>query len=247
MPPQRKIFRIEEHLQAGASSVMPTGIGDDLAALRHHELMTELAALRGLLETQRLAIPTNLAVDREIVAGARALKAELDLVHEAIRRTKDEVGGLEPEALIAPDLPRLRRELDAVVIGTEQATHSILTAAEDIDQAANTLSSLLKDGYTGGLAQDVRDSVVKIFEACNFQDLAGQRIGKVIAALNFLEERINQIRKIWDRIDGAEPAMQAAAMPPGQDVDRNLLNGPKLPDDPGHFTQADIDRIFDSN
>lgn len=225
---------------------MPAGLSDDLASLRHRELMAELAALRGLLEPQGPATPTSLATGREFVAGARELKAELDLIHGAIRRTREEVGGLEPGTFIAPELARIGRELDAVVIGTEQATQRILTAAEEIDQAANTLSSLLKDGYARGVAQDVRDSVVKIFEACNFQDLTGQRITKVMATLKFIEGRIDRIHEIWNRIDGAEPAAAPVA-PPGQGIDRKLLNGPKLPGDPGHSTQADVDLIFDSD
>ncbi len=191
MPQQRKIFRIEERLQADAQLVMAAGLGEDLAALRHHELMTELAALRSLLEAKRSTAPASFVRDRDTVADASELKAELDLVHEAIRRTKEEVGGLEPGSSIAPEVTRLARELDAVVTCTEQATQSVLTAAEKIDQIANTLCALLKDGYARGLAQDVRDSVVRIFEACNFQDLTGQRISKVIAALKFIEDRID--------------------------------------------------------
>ncbi len=247
MPQQRKIFRIEERLQADAQLVMAAGLGEDLAALRHHELMTELAALRSLLEAKRSTAPASFVRDRDTVADASELKAELDLVHEAIRRTKEEVGGLEPGSSIAPEVTRLARELDAVVTCTEQATQSVLTAAEKIDQIANTLCALLKDGYARGLAQDVRDSVVRIFEACNFQDLTGQRISKVIAALKFIEDRIDRTCKIWSRIDCATPSAPAAAELPGQGIDRKLLNGPKLPGDPGHSTQADIDLIFDSN
>lgn len=247
MPQQRKIFRIEERLQADAPPGAPAGLGDDLAALRHHELITELAALRGLLEPQGSAATTNFATGRELVTGARELKAELDLIREAIRRTKEEVGGLQPATFLAPDTAWLVRELAEVMTGTEQATQRILTAAEDIDQVANTLSSLLKDGYARGLAQDARDSVVKIFEACNFQDLTGQRITKVIGALKFIEDRIDHIREIWSRIDSAEAPTPAEASPPGRGVDRKLLNGPKLPGDLGHSTQADVDLIFDSN
>lgn len=36
----------------------------------------------------------------------------------------------------------------------------------------------------------MQDHVVRIYEACNFQDLAGQRIGKVITMLIMLEERL---------------------------------------------------------
>lgn len=245
MPQQRKIFRIEEHLQADALPTVLPGSGEDMAALRHHELMTELAALRGLLGSQSQATPGSVAAGQNLAASSE-LKTELDLIYEAIRFTEEEVTGLETGNGIVPDATRPARELAAVMTDTEQATQRILTAAEDIDQAANTLSTLL-DGYAHGLAQDIRDSVVKIFEACNFQDLSGQRITKAIATLQRIEDRIARLRQIWSRIESAAPSAPSIAPLPRQSVDRTLLNGPKLPGDPGHFSQDDIDRIFDSN
>ena len=47
------------------------------------------------------------------------------------------------------------------------------------------------------LAQDIRDQVIRIFDACNFQDLAGQRIAKVLATLKFIEDRIARMMDIW--------------------------------------------------
>ena len=105
-----------------------------------------------------------------------------------------------------PQMARVGHELDAVVAGTEQATQKILKSAEDIDQIANNMSSLLKGEYAQGLAQDVRDHVVQIFEACNFQDLTGQRIGKVVSTLKFIEEHINRMQEIWSNIERAVPA-----------------------------------------
>ena len=49
-----------------------------------------------------------------------------------------------------------------------------------LDQAANTLSASIKSTHEQGLAHDIQDRVVQIFEACNFQDLTGQRISKVM-------------------------------------------------------------------
>ena len=46
--------------------------------------------------------------------------------------------------------PRVTRELDAVVDGAERATQQILDAAEDIEDAANTLSASLKHGPGAG-------------------------------------------------------------------------------------------------
>lgn len=249
MPQQRKVYRIEEHLLAGAYPATPAGHGDELAALRHRELMCELADLRRLIDAQRSGRGREGVAERAL-HDAREIKTELERVHEAIRQTKHQAGGFEDATPNAQDMSRLARELDAVISATEQATQRILAAAEDIDQVANTLASLLKDGYALGLVQDLRDSVVRIFEACNFQDLTGQRIGNALATLKTIEDRIARLRKIWSRIEEETPPRPAAAKMsalPEQDAGRALLNGPKLPGEAGHSSQAEIDRMFDGN
>ncbi len=61
-------------------------------------------------------------------------------------------------------------------------------SAEVVDDSAKALTATLKDDYKRGLAQDIQDHVVQIYEACNFQDLAGQRIGNVVATMAMLED-----------------------------------------------------------
>ncbi len=258
MPAQRKIFRIEENLHADIRGEMPVVAVDDEAAQRHHELMTEMIAMRALLsartppsrESSRKSSRETSGNARDEVGQtqigqAQELKGELDLIHEAIRRTKQDIGGFEGSDFFGPQMARVGQELDAVVTGTEQATEKILKSAEDIDQIANNMSSLLKGEYAQGLAQDVRDHVVQIFEACNFQDLTGQRIGKVLSTLKFIEEHIDRMQEIWHDIERAVPAPAAAPRNPNDDS--KFLNGPKLDGDSGHASQADIDVIFDSN
>ena len=245
MPAQRKIFRIEESAQFDARGAIPAAAADDEAQLRHHELMTELMAVRALLDQHAQLRREPSESGREAIAQAHELKSELDLIHEAIRRTKQDIGGFETGGYFGPQMARVGRELDAVISGTEQATQNILKSAEDIDQIATTLSSLLKGAYAQGLAQDMRDHVVRIFEACNFQDLTGQRIGKVIATLKFIEDHINRMLEIWRSIERVAPS--AAAAPSALSPESRFLNGPKLADDPGHSSQADIDVIFDND
>ena len=124
----------------------------------------------------------------------------------------------------AVDLIRIAHELDAVVGGTHEATQKILAAAEEIDQAANTLSAALKGRIGQGLADDILDDVIRIFEACNFQDLIGQRIGKVMAMLNAAQLKT-----------APKAARQEAAQ---------YLHGPRLDTDRDHATQIDVDAIF---
>jgi chemotaxis protein CheZ len=110
--------------------------------------------------------------------------------------------------------------------GSEQATQKILAAAEEIDQAANTLSASLKNESGQGLAQDIRDRVIAIFEACNFQDLTSQRVAKVMASLGRIEQQI--ARTLDELARESAPAM----------------HGPRLADDSGHVSQSDVDSMF---
>jgi chemotaxis protein CheZ len=135
----------------------------------------------------------------------------------------------------------MTRELDAVAESAERATQQILTAAEDIEDAANTLSASLKRQQEQTLALDIQENLLKIFEACNFQDLTGQRITKVLTTLKFVEERIAHMIEIWGGIDAFQAYAETAAVDLGGGA---LLHGPKLDGDEGHVSQDDVDAIF---
>ena len=92
---------------------------------------------------------------------------------------------------------------------------------------ASTLAARLKDEQSRALAQDIQERVVKIFEACNFQDLTGQRITKVVATLKFIETHIVRMMEIWGGLDAfkdieaetigaAQGRRQAAQRPEGR-------------------------------
>ena len=123
---------------------------------------------------------------------------------------------------------RLADELEAVAQDTELAVQKILAAAEHIDQAANSLAASLKGQFERGLTQDIRDCVIQIFEACNFQDLTSQRVAKVLASFAGLDRQIARALDALARVDAAPP-----------------LNGPRLGDDVGHVSQSDIDLLFE--
>jgi chemotaxis protein CheZ len=251
MPAQRKVFRIEESAQADVRVAISAAAPDDEAAQRHHELMTEVIALRALLNPRpqvRKQTPETCGVSETCnvhVCEAPEFKRELDLIYRAIRQIKQDMGGLEVSAFISPKIERVGRELDAVIAGTEQATQNILKSAEDIDQIANTLSAMLKGEYAQGLAQDIRDHVVRVFEACNFQDITGQRMNKVAATLKFIEDHIVRMMEIWRSIEQIAPVAPTAES--NDSGENKFLNGPRLAGDSGHSSQTEIDVIFDSN
>jgi chemotaxis protein CheZ len=236
MPVQRKVFRIEEHARPRA----PQGVSaaEPQSAERHREFMAELQALRTLIEPRTEAERDALERARAQIAEAQAYKHELAAIHAAVEHTKSDMAALD-----APSderTARARHELSAIVGGTEQATKAILQAAEDIDQAAAVLSAALKNPQDAGLASDIQDRVVQIFEACNFQDLTGQRVAHVLATLRMVEERMARLLQIWRGVEQFTPIVCGG----DGDAGRRLLYGPKLPGDRGHASQDDIDLMF---
>ena len=55
-----------------------------------------------------------------------------------------------------PEMARVTNELDAIVGGTESATETILTNAEESTRWRTTLIARLKDDQNQALAQDIR-------------------------------------------------------------------------------------------
>jgi chemotaxis protein CheZ len=252
MPVRQKTFRIEKMTPAGgAASAAPDG---GAACLAHQEVLDELKALRGLIEQRAPAPPRtenepDSASKREsncdqiTLDDLTKLKNETDSIHRAVRHTMQELASLHFGAFANAGHARASRELDAVVESSERATQQILAAAESIDEAANTLSASLKHDQEQALASDIRDHVVRIFEACNFQDLGGQRIAKVLATLTFVEDRVARMLEIWGGRDTLDHyADEAAGAPDGET--KPPMGGPRLNGDPGHVSQQEIDAMF---
>src|SRR5215510_1226584 len=172
--------------------------------------------------------------------GLRQLQHEAEAIHNAITRTKQEIAMLHAGAF-GQGRPRAARELHAVVDGTERAAHQIMDAAETIAKAAKALTASGDRGQNDELSQQIRDHVLRIFEACNFQDLSGQRIAKVLAMLQYIDESIARMMEIWGGADAFKHYAGGSKDEPG------LLHGPKLAGESGHASQADIDAILEAS
>ncbi len=236
MPVQRKIFRIEETMRARFD---PQGTDASHDAEHPADVIAELRAMRALMEEHRPDRGEQLPAPLEPSQDMRKLRIELDVIGNAIKETRAEIGSLQDQGFDSAGVARVAGELEAVFTDTTGATERILKAAEEIDQTAQALASLLKGGHEQGLAQDIQERVTAIFEACNFHDLTGQRIAKVAGMLKLVEEHLARMMEIWSVIERFNvDAAQSTASQPG------LLNGPKLNGDSGHSTQAEIDKLF---
>lgn len=217
---QRKIFRIEQ-MHANADAL--AGSAD------YAELMQELKSLRASVEQPAQSSDT------------KHMQQEIEALYSAISRSKQELSALAGYGQEGACVARASQELHAVVGGSEQATQKILKAAEIIEDSAKTLAAGIKTNHELGLVQDMQDQVTAIYEACNFQDLVGQRVTKATAALRFVEAQVVRMLDIWDAID---PGMETPSGP--RAGGNKLVNGPLLAGDRGHVSQADVDAMFPS-
>ncbi|MEP1443104.1 MAG: protein phosphatase CheZ [Hyphomicrobiales bacterium] len=168
-------------------------------------------------------------------------KKELDQIYEAIAKTKTEIVSLNGAGLNLGN-NRPQDELDAVVCGTENATNQILTAVEEVEANATLLANTLV-GDEGLIAANIQEKVLLIYEACNFQDITGQRISKVVEALRFVSERTDRMIEIWGGMDSFDHIEVEEV--DTREGDERLKNGPALEMDDNVATQDDIDALFD--
>src|SRR3954453_6186457 len=253
----RKRFRVEQAFIGEDPMPMPV-VAEGDAGPMHREIMAELRAIRaqmaarvrsGGAETTEGAIAHEFAETQALLGTYRAqieqcerLKVELDLIHDAINRTKREIAVLHGRSFDGQEMAKVNGELGAVVGGTEQATQQILEAAEAIDQAASAMAKITSPDQQRALSEEIGERVVSIFEACNFQELTGQRISKVMGTMKFIEQHINEMMNIWGGVDAIKSHAPAHIDP--REGDAKLLNGPKLDGDIGHASQDDIDAMF---
>jgi chemotaxis protein CheZ len=239
MPAQRKVFRIEQMAMpaTGAPSLVSSA-----PSMPHPDIIAELKALRELIDrrSSEEAAHDPMPIDN---GGLYRLKQEADSIQRAISRTRHEIATVQVHAFDGGRRTHVKHQLGAVAGSAERATQQILDAAEEIEDAADSLGAALKCEQERALAQDIQDHAVRIFEACNFQDLNGQRINKVIATLQFVEERIARMMTIWG---GMEAFREHTAAAIGERGALGVLHGPKLDGDLGHATQADVDRLFEA-
>ncbi len=160
--------------------------------------------------------------------GLRAGIATLARIMEDARR---DLAALQANDMRLRDLPGATDELSAVVAATEDATHSILDAVEGIEKIAGDVAPAHGDA--------IRANVTRIYEACNFQDITGQRISKVVSVLKDVDKTVLGLMEAFGIAPDAKAAPSAAPMKTGEAA---LLNGPQLAG--AAHDQAAIDALF---
>lgn len=234
-----KVYRFESFSRNESQGARSEG------GIFHHDkleaIMDELAVLKSHICPITAQADGNHAPQTNTsLAEAVGIKNELDQIYEAIAKTKAEIASING-AGIQQSGSSPQDELDAVVNGTESATNQILTAVEQVEADATTLANTLV-GDEALIALNIQEKVLSIYEACNFQDITGQRITKVVDALRFVSERTDRMIEIWGGMDSFE-GVELQSIDDREGDDR-LKNGPSLETDEDVASQDDIDALF---
>ena len=153
----------------------------------------------------------------------------LEYLSGHIRATRSEIGALRSGSGKSEMFSTTTDELEEIVTETARATNRIMDAAEAVEKVAATLEP--------GPANALMDATTSIYEASAFQDITGQRITKIVRALQSLEEKLAALASAFGPLDDAF----AANAPEG---DAALLNGPQM--EKTAASQTDIDALFAS-
>ena len=134
---------------------------------------------------------------QQVLAAVATVEAKLDGVlkdHRTVDLLHEEIAALATRLdAIKSELAEIRHPLAAddrfrhasqalteVVQATEQATNTIMSNAEGLEQ---TLAGLRAAGVMPEILDEMAARITAIYEACNFQDLTGQRINRVVQVL----------------------------------------------------------------
>jgi chemotaxis protein CheZ len=191
---------------------------------------------------------------QQVLAAVATVEAKLDGVlkdHRTVDLLHKEIAALATRLdAIKSELAEIRHPLAAddrfrhasqalteVVQATEQATNTIMSNAEGLEQS---LAGLRAAGVMPEILDEMAARITAIYEACNFQDLTGQRINRVVQVLDFVEARIDAMTGLWDRAEfEALPLPQSLV----KKDDGLELFGPENAG--ATISQADIDKLFD--
>lgn len=149
-----------------------------------------------------------------------ALRAQIEEIHKHFKTIRSEAADI----VSTSQMPDATLHLNDVLESTEQATTTIIDAATAIGYVAEEAA------LSPESRKKINGEISRIYEACSFQDISGQRIKKVLSHMNALEAQLVRL---------SDTAKSTVAPPNPVDP---LLNGPQLSSQAP--TQSEVDRLF---
>ncbi len=205
------------------------------------------AALAGRLDELRARYPAAQVdvvaeIAREVLESTLSavearLLGEVAELGRTIATAKAEIAALQVDEITESEIPSATDELDAIVAHTASATDNILEVCETLDGLADGLAKGGGSTTAPEAASCLQEATTRIYEACSFQDITGQRITKVVATLKTIEAKVAGIVSTF----GGDCEAPAAPRAPRA---VSLVSGPQLP--AAAMDQTDIDKLLAS-
>ena len=170
-----------------------------------------------------------------------AIQKQILELFQNIQRFKMELASIKNPNADQDLIGTAADQLNAIASETTEAADEIMAATEAIDKVNTQLMSEIKFGGARPHFQEIANNVSRIFEACAFHDITGQRLSKVVKTINAIEGSLNSLVVIVG--EDAIAALPAPASELASGYSEPILNGPQLKGQ--GMSQGDIDEIFD--
>ncbi|MFN7038473.1 MAG: protein phosphatase CheZ [Alphaproteobacteria bacterium] len=154
---------------------------------------------------------------------------DIEKISQQLKFAQQELKDLNPKTIADDFIPGAASELTAVTEATEKSTNTILDAAESIQNLALKIND-------PEIVNQINEKTTLIFEACNFQDITGQRLNKVTKILEDIDSTVNSLIEATSGIASSKKKKEADVVAP------TLMNGPQL--EQFAPSQSDIDDLF---
>ena len=153
---------------------------------------------------------------------------QIEMILAQFVSLKRDMSNISDEILDDNFIPDISMSLRSVVIQTEKSVTGILDVSDEI----SALSAKVADA---SIREELLIKSTKILELCNFQDLTGQRIQKIVHHLTEIESIM------YKMLHALRPDMKLRSRHKSEDD--QLLNGPQKEE--YSPSQDDIDSLFD--
>lgn len=217
---------------------------NDMKSRLGHSLLKSIVDLRQ--QKGQISLEDLGSVFEQIASGFNTPDSPSDqFMHQEIAKLAQYIGDAKKEVLSISSNEKSEEaivdasaHLDEVIKATEDATNTIMDAADVIQGAAA--------GIDAAKEKEITDATMRIYEACDFQDLTGQRISKVIKLLENIEERITNLNELFGHDGHGGEVVNVAdnSQLSEAEADEKLMNGPQLSADSS--SQEEIDALFAS-
>lgn len=153
---------------------------------------------------------------------------QIELISAKFLSLKKDISNISNEILDHNFVPNINMELRSVVTQTEKSVTGILDVSDEISE----LSSRVSDPE---IKSALMIKATRILELCNFQDLTGQRIQKIVHHLSEIESIM------FKMLHALRPDSKLRTRVVSED--ELLINGPQ--GESKSPSQSDIDDLFD--